>query len=269
MLEVKGLSEILGHEEVIAYLKNDLRENRLSQSYMFIGKRGIGKKTLALSFAKSILCKEIEEGFCGVCSTCKRFDKETYSEFIGFFDNGEKIKIADIRRIIEEENFKRYEGDYRIIFIENGERMTLEASNALLKVLEEPIPGTIFLFTVNNKDEILTTILSRVEKYYLSILKEKDLDTILKSLGYEDTPYLKLGTIDEAKVLLDNSDDDLLSYSDFKRLLEEKDLERIFKLAEKLNKKPYLKELLSYYQLEASSCYKVKKRILIIKFLKK
>ena len=256
MLEIKKLSEILGHEEVTGYLTNDLKEQKLSHSYMFIGKKGIGKKTLALSFAKSILCPEISDGFCGICNTCLRFDKETYSEFLGFFDNGEKIKIDDIRKIIEEESLKRFEGNYRIILIENIERMTTEASNALLKVLEEPVSGTIFLFTTSNKDEILPTILSRVEKYYLSTLSEDNLKVILKSLGYENTPYLKIGTIDEAKVLLDNEDDDLLSYKDFKDMLREKDLEKIFKLAEKLSKKPYLKELLSYYQLEAANNYK-------------
>lgn len=259
MLEVKKLSEILGHEEIASYLKKDLKENKFSQSYMFIGKRGIGKKTLALAFAKSILCLNRGEGFCGSCPSCLRFDKETYSEFLGFFDNGEKIKIDDIRRIIEEENLKRYEGDYRIVFIENGDRMTIEAANTLLKTLEEPIPGTIFLFTVNNKDDILPTILSRVEKYYLSTLKEEDLNEILKSLGYEDSQYLKLGTIDEARVILDNKDDDLLSYDNFKDFLTGRDLERIFKTAEKLSKKPYLKELLSYYQLEAARNFKESK----------
>ena len=88
MLEVKRLSEILGHEATASYLKKDLKENKFSQSYMFIGKRGIGKKTLALTFAKSILCRNRDEGFCGSCPACLRFDKETYSVFFGFFYNG-------------------------------------------------------------------------------------------------------------------------------------------------------------------------------------
>ena len=256
MLEVKRLSEILGHQEVISYLLNDLKTGRLAHGYLFIGKGGIGKKTLALSFAKSILCQKGQEGFCGSCSSCRRFDMETYSEFLGFFDTGEKVKIETVRDIIEEETLKRYEGSYRVILIENVERMTTEAANALLKVLEEPNSGTIFLFTATNKDDILPTILSRVEKYYLSPLKEEDLAKVLENLGYGQVPYLKLGTIDEARVLLDNQDDELLSYQDFRALFLEKDLEKLFKLADKLSKKKYLKELLSYYQIEAALRFK-------------
>ena len=126
----------------------------------------------------------------------------------------------------------------------------------MLKVLEEPNSGTIFLFTATNKDDILPTILSRVEKYYLSPLKEEDLAKVLENLGYGQVPYLKLGTIDEARVLLDNQDDELLSYQDFRDLFLEKDLEKLFKLADKLSKKKYLKELLSYYQIEAALRFK-------------
>lgn len=257
MLDVKRLDEILGQDKVVDYLRHDLATGRFNHAYMFLGMRGIGKKALALSFAKSILCANPGgEGFCGSCSSCRRFDQETYSEFLPFFDEGETLKIEQIRRIIEEEHFKKFEGRFRIIFIEHAERMTNQAGNALLKVLEEPLPGTIFIFTATNGDEILPTILSRVEKYYLNTLKPRDLKKILGGMRFEEVPYLTLGTIDEAKVLLENRDEDLMDYGQFKAFIREKNLESIFVLADKLSRKPYLRELLSYYQLEAAASYK-------------
>ena len=256
MLEVKRLEEILGQKEVVNYLIKDLESKKYNHAYMFFGNRGIGKKTLALAFAKSILCQNPNPGFCGVCSSCKKFDMESYVEFIGYFDQGESIKIENIRRILEEEHLKKYEGSYRIIFMEHAERMTKEAGNSILKVLEEPLPGTIFIFTANNPDEILPTIISRVEKYYLNSLNQEDLATIMKSIGYENNKYLSLGSIDEARVLLDNIDQELLDFEQFSEIFIRKDLIEIFELAEKLAKKPYLKELLSYYQLEAMAKYR-------------
>jgi len=256
MLEVKRLEEILGQKEVVNYLIKDLESKKYNHAYMFFGNRGIGKKTLALAFAKSILCQNPNPGFCGVCSSCKKFDMESYVEFIGYFDQGESIKIENIRRILEEEHLKKYEGSYRIIFMEHAERMTKEAGNSILKVLEEPLPGTIFIFTANNPDEILPTIISRVEKYYFNSLNQEDLATIMKNIGYENNKYLSLGSIDEARVLLDNIDQELLDFEQFSEIFIRKDLIEIFELAEKLAKKPYLKELLSYYQLEAMAKYR-------------
>ena len=168
----------------------------------------------------------------------------------------ESLKIDEIRRILEEEHLKKFEGSYRVIFMEHAERMTEAAANSLLKVIEEPLPGTIFVFTAINPDDILPTIMSRVEKYYLNNLSKENLTTIMTGLGYENSQYLSLGSIDEARVLLDNLDEDLLDYRQFCELFISKDLEAILNLAEKLNKKPYLKELLSYYQLEAMDRYR-------------
>ena len=256
MIEVKRLEEILGQKEVVEYLTKDLKSKNYNHAYMFFGKRGIGKKTLALAFIKSILCQQANPDFCGTFSSCKKFDMESYMEFIPFYDLGETIKIDEIRRILEEEHLKKYEGAYRIIFIEHAERMTEAATNALLKVIEEPLPGTIFIFTAINPDDILPTIISRVEKYYLNNLSKINLAKIMTGLGYKNNQYLSLGSIDEARVLLDNIDEDLLDYKQFCELFLSKDLEAIFNLAEKLNKKPYLKELLSYYQLEAMDRYR-------------
>lgn len=258
MPDVIRLEEVKGQDQVVKHLLHDLERENYNHAYMFIGKRGVGKKTLALAFAKSILCPVAEKGFCGECSACRRFDKGSYMEFISLYDEGdEAIKIQRIQDIIQEEHLKKYEGKYRIIFMENAERMTEEAANALLRILEEPLPGTIFILTVSNLSKILPTITSRVEKYYLNTLGEEELRGILFGMGLEAGGFAALGTIDEARVLLENKNKDIPDFVSFRELMESRDLGKGFLLADKLASLPYLRELLSYYEVKAMENYKL------------
>ena len=102
----------------------------------------------ALAFAKELLCS-------GDTEKEGRFDAGTFGGFMAFYDSGDKPKIGDVRGLIEESYMTTYEGSYRIIFIENGERMTEESSNALLKTLEEPNQVLFFVMTVSEPDKIL------------------------------------------------------------------------------------------------------------------
>lgn len=242
------LEEIYDQDNTIKLLKKALDNKRYNHAYLFIGKKGVGKKLTALAFAKELLCagdKE-KEG---------RFEAGTFGDFMAFYDHGDKLKIGDIRTLIEESHMKTYEGTYRVIFIENGERMTEESSNALLKTLEEPSPGTVFIMTVSEPEKILPTLFSRMEKYYFNPLSEKTIKNIFKNQGVSEMPFASLGTIDEIKVLVEYEDEAILSFEDFYRLLAKKNLPDVFKACEDLAKKPYLKALLSYYEKESNRLF--------------
>lgn len=243
---IKHLHEIKDQDDVLVHLKNSLRDKRFNHAYAFIGKKGIGKKAVALSFAKAILCNGGGADFCDNCSSCKKIESDNYVEFIPLYDEGDKIKIDNIRKILEEVSYTKVEGTYRIVFIENGERMTKESANALLKTLEEPPEHTIFIMTISEVDKILPTILSRMEKYYFHPLSEGTVKEILEDIGYEDRDLMYLGSIDEMKILL--GEENILSFADFIEVMKGKDLYRGFMLAEELSKKDYLKTLLSYYE---------------------
>ncbi|AMP21141.1 hypothetical protein AZF37_08200 [endosymbiont 'TC1' of Trimyema compressum] len=242
------LEAIKDQDNTVRLLQRALANKRFNHAYLFVGKKGIGKKLTALAFAKELLCS-------GDTEKEGRFDAGTFGDFMAFYDSGDKLKIGDVRGLIEESYMTTYEGSYRVIFIENGERMTEESSNALLKTLEEPNPGTVFVMTVSEPDKILPTLFSRMEKYYFNPLSEKTIKDIFAKQGYEKIPFGSLGTIDEIKVLLEYGDEDVLLFPDFYKLLQSKNLPAIFKECENLAKKPYLKALLSYYEKESNQQY--------------
>lgn len=265
---VKQLREILGQEEAVTRLERDLREKRFHHAYLFLGKRGIGKKALALSFARSILCPVEPQGFCGSCPVCRRLDQGSYSEFSGLFEEGrEKIRLEEVRDLLQGEHLMKYEGDYRIIFMENVERLTEEAANSLLKVLEEPHEGTIFLLTASVPDRVLPTIQSRTEKYLLRPLSPAHLEQILRAMGFAAGEYASLGTIDEALALLEDKGQ-APSYQEFRELMAGRDLGEIFALAESLSKRAALRELLSYYEVRAGEAYRTGREELEIRIIR-
>ena len=265
---VKQLREILGQEEAVTRLERDLREKRFHHAYLFLGKRGIGKKALALSFARSILCPVEPQGFCGSCPVCRRLDQGSYSEFSGLFEEGgEKIRLEEVRDLLQGEHLMKYEGDYRIIFMENVERLTEEAANSLLKVLEEPHEGTIFLLTASVPDRVLPTIQSRTEKYLLRPLSSAHLEQILRTMGFAAGEYASLGTIDEALALLEDKGQ-APSYQEFRELMAGRDLGEIFALAESLSKRAALRELLSYYEVRAGEAYRTGREELEIRIIR-
>ena len=242
------LEAIKDQNNTVSLLQRSLANKQFNHAYLFIGKKGIGKKLTALAFAKELLCS-------GDIKKERRFDAGTFGDFIAFYDFGDKLKIEDVRWLIEESYMTTYEGSYRVIFIENGERMTEESSNALLRTLEEPNPDTIFIMTASEPDKILLTLFSRMEKYYFNPLSEKTIKDIFAKQGYEEIPFSSLGTIDEIKMLLKYGDEDILLFSDFCKLLQSKNLLAIFKECENLSKKIYLKALLSYYEKESNQQY--------------
>ena len=242
------LEDIKDQDNTVALLQRSLSNKRFSHAYLLIGKKGVGKKITGLAFAKALLCS-------GDSEKEGRFDAGTFGDFMAFYDSGDKLKINEVRRLIEESHMTTYEGAYRVIFIENGERMTEESSNALLKTLEEPNPGTVFIMTVSEPDKILPTLFSRMEKYYFNPLSKETIKEIFRKQGYEKIPFGSLGTIDEIKVFLEYEDKAVLLFPDFYRLLQSKNLPAIFKECENLAKTPYLKALLSYYEKESSRQY--------------
>ncbi|MBV8367288.1 MAG: AAA family ATPase [Candidatus Eremiobacteraeota bacterium] len=170
----------IDHEQVVEYFKGVGRDG-LAHAYIFYGPRGVGKKTFARALAFSLLCEDAESfpvGYCGECGACKRgiagssgdiiiVDEEFVHAADAFAGKPER-KTSDIgieasRRIIQLMSLKSYEGSSRLIAIlPDFDNVTSDATyNALLKELEEPNPGKLFLITTEHLDSIIETIRSR------------------------------------------------------------------------------------------------------------
>lgn len=166
---------IYGNEAQKAALVRAVMQDTLCHAYLFYGEEGIGKKTLALWFARMILCQHpTENGGCGVCHACVEFAQDTHPDlYVAPYDK--PLPVAAVREIRARCFVKPNEGRYNVIVIPQADRMESASFNALLKVLEEPPGNTVFLLTAADKSSTPPTITSRCIPVMLSLLPEETL----------------------------------------------------------------------------------------------
>jgi len=160
---------IIGHDKQLLALENEIAKDQLSHAYLFHGPRDTGKFTVAFILAKILLCPN---NLCHQCRDCQLIKSGSHPDLILFRDNGESIKIDDVRVLIHKTNLTS-QGGRRIVLIEDLERMPIEAQNSFLKTLEEPAGKTIFLMTSTQVKKIVPTILSRVRQQSFSLVDDE------------------------------------------------------------------------------------------------
>lgn len=174
------LSQITGHDELKVKLIPRLEEYPAGV-FLFCGPASVGKRTTAFEAANIILCKTKSEK-CK-CDSCKRFNMG-HPDFL-CVGTDERIKVADINFIIDFCSTAPFLSDSKIIVIDNAQKMTIEAANRLLKLLEEPPLNYSFFLITSNPEAIIPTIVSRCIKYEFGSLSREDLTLIIKKkLGF-------------------------------------------------------------------------------------
>ena len=157
---------IITHNQTMKLLENSFSNDLFSHAYILSGNRHVGKMTLALDIAASLNCISNMQA-CGSCIQCSRIFNHNHSDIriIGDDDkdglNDTVISIESIREIQSESNLKPFEGKYRVYIINGAEKLSIEASNALLKLLEEPPQQVVFILLTIDNNLILPTVLSR------------------------------------------------------------------------------------------------------------
>lgn len=152
--------DIIGHDRQLLALETEIAKDSLAHAYLFHGPRDTGKFSVAYVLAKILLCPN---NLCHQCRDCKMVKSGSHPDLILFKDDGNSIKIDEVRALIRKTNLTS-QGSRRIVLIETLERMPLEAQNSFLKTLEEPPGKTIFLMTSTQIRKIVPTILSRVRQ---------------------------------------------------------------------------------------------------------
>ncbi len=169
---------VIGHIKQLEELEKDLLQGRLSHAYLFDGPSQIGKMPIVRTFAQILQC---ENNFCRECSTCKQVEKGQHIDTFFLRDEGESLKIEDVRELLSHLSTTK-SSPYKIVVVQNLERITTEAANAFLKSLEEPTPRTIFLMTTVQKQRLLSTILSRMRVVSLHALSDKVIYDYLREI---------------------------------------------------------------------------------------
>ena len=167
-----GFNEIVGHEKQKEMLLSALKSERLPHAFLFTGQEGIGKKKTAKEFAKYVLCDE--HSACGICRPCIKIDRGIHPDVL-IIENNDSIGIEQSRNISKEVCEYPYESDRRVILIDDADTMTHEATNALLKTLEEPPPFNIFFLITSSERDVPLTIRSRCAKIGFSPLSRESL----------------------------------------------------------------------------------------------
>lgn len=158
-----GFKGVIGHKEIIEYIKNAIKEDKVSHAYIFNGRKGSGKKTLAKLFAMTLECEEHGEEPCGKCASCLQIKGENHPDVIKVtHEKPNTITVDDIRvQINNTVGIKPYKGPYKIYIMDEANLMSEQAQNALLKTLEEPPAYAIFFLLTENVNTLLDTIKSR------------------------------------------------------------------------------------------------------------
>jgi len=183
------LSEVFGQEHVTKTLLNALANERVSHAYLFCGPRGTGKTSTARGLAKALNCLTGGKGEpCNNCAMCQAITEGRALDVIEV-DAASNRGIDEIRNLREKVNYAPNEARRKVYIIDEVHMLTKEASNALLKTLEEPPPHVVFILATTETNKILPTILSRCQRFDFHRLSLNDvvtkLEHICKSEGIE------------------------------------------------------------------------------------
>ena len=211
--------EIVGQAAVKQRLINSVKENRVSHAQLFLGPEGSGNLPLAVAYAQYVACEDRQpDDSCGVCPSCRKYQKLAHPDlhfsypffakhkddnaltfmeqwreaflanpylsldtWRGYLDAENKqanINIAECHQVIKKLSLKPFESAYKILILWLPEYLDKEG-NALLKIIEEPQPNTLFLLVAQNQDQILNTILSRTQLVKIPALEYEEIKDYL------------------------------------------------------------------------------------------
>lgn len=162
--------DVIGHERPKIILIAALRNDCVAHAYLFHGEEGIGKRLMALVFAQALSCEAAppqEPDACGTCRSCRQIESRSYPDFFMIEPDNElanpQIKIEQIRELEEQIIYRPLVGQRKICLIDEADRMTAGAANALLKTLEEPPGYSVFLLVSSRPFALPATIRSRCQ----------------------------------------------------------------------------------------------------------
>ena len=181
-----GFGGIIGHEEVVRYLRKAAAEHRVSHAMLITGEEGAGRKTIANALAMSLVCEnpktDPEFDACGVCSACRKAMSGNHPDIIRVSRSKPTvISVDDIReQVVSTAEILPYESRYKIYIIPEAEKMNEQAQNALLKTIEEPPEYVVILLLSTGPEAMLPTVLSRCVKLPLLAVEDRKTEAYLE-----------------------------------------------------------------------------------------
>ena len=174
---MSGFKDVVGHKNIIQYIGNAVKTDKVSHAYIMNGEKGAGKKLLANLFAMSLQCQNREEDgdACGKCQSCKQAMNHNQPDIIKVtHEKPNTISIDDIREQVNNDIvIKPYSSRYKIYIIADADMMSVQAQNAILKTIEEPPDYAVIMLLTENAETLLPTIRSRCVMLKLRNIKDQ------------------------------------------------------------------------------------------------
>lgn len=171
------MKEIIGFKNILDGFNKRVENKSLSHAHLIIGPDGIGKSLVASEFATKILGKE---------------NNRDYVDIVNYKPKKVSFGVDEVREIIEEVSKRPYEGDKKVIIIHEGDKLTIQAQNALLKTIEEPPYGVYIIILSQSLEVLLDTIRSRCQIYKLTPLSNEEMEKFLATIENQDPEKLKV-----------------------------------------------------------------------------
>ncbi|TSC75182.1 MAG: DNA polymerase III subunit gamma/tau [Parcubacteria group bacterium Gr01-1014_44] len=193
----RSFAEVVGQEHVVETLQGALQTGRLAHAYLFTGPRGTGKTSLARILAKAVNCdRAMSEGVlrptgrmydaCAICHSCKEVEEGRAMDLIEI-DAASNRGIDDIRALREGTRFSSMNaGKHKVYIIDECHQLSKDASNALLKTLEEPPAKTLFVLATTEPYKVLPTIISRTQKFDFKKLNTEQILSKLQHIALSE-----------------------------------------------------------------------------------
>lgn len=202
----------IGQAPAIRFLHRVLTTGRIAHAYLFAGPTGVGKRAIAVAFAQALNCergarREVrnpptpplqkggtggflvrDAGFddgCGTCRSCRNIANNLHPDVQMIEPDGATVKIEQIRTLEADAALAPYEAKWKVFILNRAEKMTEQAANALLKTLEEPAGGTVFILLTSTVSALLPTIVSRCQVVTFSPLPDDRIEALLIEKGME------------------------------------------------------------------------------------
>ncbi len=161
----QDFSAVVGQQSVVTALRNAVVENRIAQAYLFSGIRGVGKTSVARIFAKALNCPERDGADpCNRCGACEEITRGADLDVIEV-DAATYSKVEQVRELAESLRYGPARDRYKVVVIDEIHRLSRQAFDALLKIVEEPPPHLVFVFATTEVEAVPATILSRCQEF--------------------------------------------------------------------------------------------------------
>ncbi len=181
----QDFSQVVGQKPIVTALQNALTEGRIAQAYLFSGIRGVGKTSVARILAKALNCEQGPTATpCNECTSCTEITASSGTNLdVHEIDAATHSKVEQVRDLTEGLKYGPARDRYKVVILDEIHRLSRQAFDALLKIVEEPPAHLVFIFATTESEAVPVTILSRCQEFRFRRVPSQELVAHLRRLS--------------------------------------------------------------------------------------